>query len=85
MGFVLLAITGALLGWLTTIARRTESGREIGHNIFWGTAGSLLAGIVAANGMLLGSVAASTLLFGLLGAIIGVALYNIFQHKRPLA
>ena len=84
MGFVLLAATGSLFGWLTTIALRRESGREIGHNILWGMAGSLLAGIIAANGMVLGSVAATTLLFGLLGAAIAVGLYNFIQHKRAL-
>ena len=85
MGFVLLAVVGALLGWLTTIAFRTEGGREIGRNIMFGMAGSIVAGVIAANGMVLGSVAPATLLIGLLGAAIAVGLYNFFQRRQTLA
>ncbi len=84
MGLVLLLVTGALLGWLTTIALRIESGREIGRNIVWGAVGAVLLGTVASSGLILGGVSATTLLFGLLGAVIFVAVYNFIQRKRQL-
>lgn len=82
MGLVILVITGSLFGWLTTIALRTESGREIGRNIVWGMAGSVLVGVAVANGMVLGSVRPLTLLLGLAGAAASVGLYNLIRHRR---
>ena len=81
MGLIILLITGALLGWLATIALRVEEGRAIARNMLAGTIGSLALGLAMSGGVFLGTISAATLLWAVAGAIILIALYNLMRRK----
>ena len=81
MGLIILIVTGALLGWLATIALQIEDGRSILRNVAAGLAGSLLVGMATSGGTFLGAIRASTLLWAMLGAIALIALYNFMRRK----
>ena len=81
MGLIILIVTGALLGWLATIALRIEEGRAILRNVVTGIVGSLGVGLATSGGVFLGAIRASTLLWAALGAIVLIGLYNIVREK----
>ena len=83
MGLIILLVTGALLGWLATIALQIEDGREILRNMIAGVLGSLVVGLATSGGVLLGSIRASTLLWSMLGALALIAIYSVVR-KRAL-
>ena len=85
MGLSLLIVTGALLGWLATIAMKIEDGREIGRHIVFGIAGSSIVGIAVAEGGVFGSVGPLTLLAGAAGAIAVIAAYSLVKRRREPA
>lgn len=82
MGLIILIVTGALLGWLASIALRIEDGRGILHNVVAGILGSVGVGVAVAGGVILASVFASTLLWASLGSIALIALYNLVLRNR---
>ena len=81
MGLIILIVTGALLGWLATIALQIEHGRSILRNVVAGVVGSLVVGMATSGGVFLGAIRASTLLWAMLGAIALIALYNVLRRK----
>ena len=81
MGLIILIVTGALLGWLATIALQIEDGRGILRNVLAGLVGSLAVGLATSGGVFLGAIKASTLMWAALGAIALIALYNVVRRK----
>ena len=81
MGLIILIVTGALLGWLATIALRIEDGRGILRSVLAGLVGSLVAGLATSGGVFLGAIKASTLMWAALGAIALIALYTVVRRK----
>lgn len=81
MGLIILIVTGALLGWLATIALQIEDGRGILRNIVAGLLGALVVGVATSGGVFLGAIRASTLMWAMLGAIVLIGLYNVMRRK----
>lgn len=81
MGLIILIVTGALLGWLATIALCVEDGRAILRNIAAGTIGSIAIGMATSGGVFLGSIRGITLLWAVLGALAVITLYNVVRQK----
>ncbi|MBX7532686.1 GlsB/YeaQ/YmgE family stress response membrane protein [Qipengyuania sp. 1XM1-15A] len=81
MGLIILIVTGALLGWLATIALQIEEGRGILRNVVAGIIGSLGVGLATSGGVFLGAIRASTLLWAAVGAIVLIGLYNVVREK----
>lgn len=81
MGLIILIVTGALLGWLATIALQIEDGRGILRNIVAGLLGALIVGVATSGGVFLGAIRASTLMWAMLGAIVLIGLYNVMRRK----
>ena len=81
MGLIILIVTGALLGWLATIALQIEDGRAILRNVIVGVIGSLGVGLLTSGGVFLGTIRASTLLYAMAGAIVVIAIYNAIRQK----
>lgn len=81
MGLIILIVTGALLGWLATIALQIEDGRGIRRNVVVGVIGSLGVGLATSGGVFLGAIRGTTLLYAMLGAIVLIGLYNVTQRK----
>jgi len=82
MGFILLVMAGALLGWLGSIITRTEDLRGIARYAGAGTAGALVAGIAVNRGSVLVGLTALALFAAVLGAISALAAYRLVQRRQ---
>ncbi len=87
MGLILALIVGGIIGWLASIVMRTDAQQGILLNIVVGIVGSLLGGfllgpILGGGNLLEGTLDIRTLLVALLGAIILLAIVNLFRRGR---
>ena len=86
MGLILALIIGGIIGWLASIVMRTDAQQGILLNIVVGIVGSLigsflLGGFFGADGNLLsGDLGIGTLLAAFLGAVILLAVVNLFRR-----
>ncbi len=78
MGLILALVVGGIIGWLASIVMRTDAQQGILLNVVVGIVGSLLGG----GNLLEGSLDIRTLLVSLLGAIILLAVVNLFRRGR---
>jgi uncharacterized membrane protein YeaQ/YmgE (transglycosylase-associated protein family) len=89
MNIIIALIIGGIIGWLASIIMRTDAQQGILLNVVVGIIGSLLGswllgGLLGAEGNLLqGDLDIRTLLAALLGAIILLAIVNMFRRGRP--
>ena len=86
MGLILALIIGGIIGWLASIVMRTNAQQGILLNIVVGIIGSLigsfpLGGFFGADGSLLNSpLDGGTLIAAFLGAVILLAIVNLFRR-----
>lgn len=86
MNLILALIIGGVIGWLASIVMRTNAQQGILMNIVVGIIGSLLGsfllgGVFGANGSILNSpLDGGTMLAALVGAIILLAIVNLFRR-----
>jgi uncharacterized membrane protein YeaQ/YmgE (transglycosylase-associated protein family) len=86
MNLILALIIGGVIGWLASIVMRTNAQQGILMNIVVGVIGSLLGsfllgGVFGANGSILNSpLDGGTMLAALIGAIILLAIVNLFRR-----
>ncbi len=85
MGLILALIVGGIIGWLASIVMRTDAQQGILLNIVVGIVGSLLGSfllgpLLGAEGTIMDSFSAMTLLAAFLGAIILLAIVNLFRR-----
>ena len=86
MNLILALIIGGVIGWLASIVMRTNAQQGILMNIVVGLIGSLLGsfllgGLFGANGSILNSpLDAGTMLAALIGAVILLAIVNLFRR-----
>ncbi|HEY9420964.1 MAG TPA: GlsB/YeaQ/YmgE family stress response membrane protein [Thermoanaerobaculia bacterium] len=85
MNLILILIVGGLIGWIASIVMRTNGQQGILLNIVVGIVGALLAGFLLAplfgTGTLTqGDFSLSALLVSLLGAVILLAIVNLFRR-----
>ncbi len=88
MNLIIALIIGGIIGWLASIVMRTDAQQGILLNIVVGIIGSLLGGfllgpILGGGNLLSGSLDVMTLVVALLGAIILLAIVNMFRRGRP--
>ena len=88
MGRILIIVVGGILGWLASIVMRTDAQQGIILNIVVGIVGALLGGFLLAP--LIGGASITTgaydiksLLVSFLGAVILLAVVNMFRRGRP--
>ena len=87
MNLIIALIVGGIIGWLASIVMRTDAQQGILLNIVVGIVGSLLggfllSGIIGGGNLLNGALDIRTLLSALLGAIILLAIVNMFRRGR---
>lgn len=87
MGLIIALVVGGIIGWLASIVMRTDAQQGILLNIVVGIVGSLLGGLLLSpflggSNLLSGSLDIRTLLVSLLGAIILLAIVNLFRRGR---
>jgi uncharacterized membrane protein YeaQ/YmgE (transglycosylase-associated protein family) len=85
INFVIWIIVGGLLGWIASLIMRTDSQQGPLLNIVVGIIGALLAGLVltplfGSGTINQGDFSLSGLLISLLGAVILLAIVNLFQR-----
>jgi uncharacterized membrane protein YeaQ/YmgE (transglycosylase-associated protein family) len=88
MNLIIALIIGGIIGWLASIIMRTDAQQGILLNIVVGIIGSLLGGfilgpILGGGNLLDGNLDVMTLVVALLGAIILLAIVNMFRRGRP--
>ena len=85
MNLIIALIIGGIIGWLASIVMRTDAQQGILLNIVVGIIGSLLGGfllgpLLGGGNLLSGSFDIMTLVVALLGAIILLAIVNMFRR-----
>jgi len=85
MGLIILLVIGGLIGWLASIVMRTDGQQGILLNVVVGIIGALLAGLLlnplfGGGNIMNGDYSASALLVSFLGAVILLAIVNLFRR-----
>lgn len=85
MGLIILLIVGGVLGWLASVIMRTDGQQGILLNVVVGIVGALLAGfvinpLIGGGNIMNGDLSASSLLVSLLGAVVLLAIVNLFRR-----
>lgn len=85
MNFILWIIIGGILGWIASIIMRTNAQQGLLLNIIVGIVGALVAGFVLTPLFGIGTInqnnfSLPALLVSLLGAIILLAIVNLFRR-----
>jgi uncharacterized membrane protein YeaQ/YmgE (transglycosylase-associated protein family) len=86
MGILVWLIVGGVVGWLASIVMRTDAQQGILLNVIVGIVGALLAGFVVSPMLGVGTInegiSVATFLVSLVGAIILLAIVNLFRRGR---
>ena len=85
MGIIVLLIVGGLIGWVASMIMRTDAQQGILLNIVVGVVGALLAGfvltpLIGGAPITSGVISVQSVLISLLGAIVLLALVNMFRR-----
>ena len=88
MNLIIALIIGGIIGWLASIVMRTDAQQGILLNVVVGIIGSLLGGfllgpLLGGGNLLSGNLDITSLVVALLGAIILLAIVNMFRRGRP--
>jgi uncharacterized membrane protein YeaQ/YmgE (transglycosylase-associated protein family) len=86
MGILIWLIVGGLVGWLASIIMRTDAQQGMVLNVVVGIVGALLAGFIISPMIGVGTInegiSVATFLVSLVGAIILLAIVNLFRRGR---
>lgn len=85
MGLVILLVVGGLIGWVASMIMRTDAQQGIVLNVVVGIVGALLAGLVVTPlvggaPITSGVISIETVLVSLLGAVVLLAIINLFRR-----
>jgi uncharacterized membrane protein YeaQ/YmgE (transglycosylase-associated protein family) len=86
MGILVWLIVGGVVGWLASIVMRTDAQQGVLLNVVVGIVGALLAGFIISPMLGVGTInegiSIATFLVSLVGAIILLAIVNLFRRGR---
>jgi uncharacterized membrane protein YeaQ/YmgE (transglycosylase-associated protein family) len=83
MGIIIWLIIGGIVGWLASIVMRTDAQQGILLNIVVGIVGAFLGGLIFNKGDINDApLTLTTFLVSLVGAIILLAIVNLFRRGR---
>lgn len=85
MNLILIIIVGGILGWLASMVMRTDGQQGIFLNIVVGIVGALIAGflispLLGAGTITSGSFDIMSLVVSFLGALVLLAIVNLFRR-----
>ena len=85
MNLIILLIVGGLIGWVASMIMRTDAQQGIFLNIVVGIVGALLAGfivtpLIGGASIMNGGVNIQSILVSLVGAVILLAIINLFRR-----
>lgn len=81
MGIIIWLIVGGICGWLASLIMRRDAQQGILLNIVVGIVGAAIAGFFFGGGINQ-AITVQTFLFSLLGAVILLAIVNLFTRGR---
>lgn len=73
-------IIGGLIGWVASIIMRTNAQQGIFLNIIVGIVGAAIAGFIVTGGSINQDVNITSILVSLVGAVILLAIVNLFRR-----
>jgi uncharacterized membrane protein YeaQ/YmgE (transglycosylase-associated protein family) len=87
MNIIILLVVGGVLGWLASIVMRTDGQQGIFLNVVVGIVGALLAGfivtpLIGGAPITSGSFDIMSLVASFLGAVVLLAIVNLFRRGR---
>jgi len=87
MNFIIWLIVGGLIGWVASMIMRTDAQQGVVLNIVVGIVGALLGGwlispLVGEGTINSGDFSIGGLLVSLVGAVVLLAIVNLFRRKR---
>jgi uncharacterized membrane protein YeaQ/YmgE (transglycosylase-associated protein family) len=87
MNFIIWLIVGGLIGWIASLIMRTDAQQGLLLNIVVGIVGALLGGwlispLVGEGTINSGDFSVGGLVVSLLGAVVLLAIVNLFRRKR---
>ena len=87
MGIILWLIIGGVVGWLASIVMRRDANQGIFLNIVVGIIGAMLGGwlispMIGAPSINSGEISIPSLLVSFLGAVVLLAIVNLFTRRR---
>jgi uncharacterized membrane protein YeaQ/YmgE (transglycosylase-associated protein family) len=80
MDIILWLVIGGIVGWVASIVMRTDAQQGILLNIIVGIVGAFLAGLIFGGGGINQDITVGSFLMSLLGAIILLAVVNMFRR-----
>ena len=80
MGIIIWLIVGGIVGWLASLIMRRDAQQGIILNIVVGIVGALIAGFLFGGGIN-HAITVRTFLYSLIGAVILLAIVNLFTRK----
>ncbi|MGH8053706.1 MAG: GlsB/YeaQ/YmgE family stress response membrane protein [Stenotrophomonas sp.] len=82
MGIIIWLIVGGVVGWLASLIMRRDAQQGIILNVVVGIVGAMLAGFLFSGGSIGGGISIRSFLLSLLGAVILLAIVNLFTRKK---
>ncbi|MBW6524479.1 GlsB/YeaQ/YmgE family stress response membrane protein [Sphingomonas citricola] len=83
MNLIIWLIVGGVIGWLASIIMRTDAQQGIFLNIIVGIVGAFLGGLIFTGGSINNApLTLYTFLVSLLGAVVLLAIVNLFRRGR---
>jgi uncharacterized membrane protein YeaQ/YmgE (transglycosylase-associated protein family) len=80
MGIIIWLIVGGIVGWLASIIMKRDGQQGILLNIVVGIVGAAIAGFLG-GGSINQAITLGTFLWSILGAVILLAIVNLFTRK----
>ena len=80
MGIIIWLIVGGIVGWLASLLMKRDAQQGILLNIVVGIVGAVLAGWIFGGGIN-EAITIRTFLFSIVGAVILLAIVNLFTRK----
>ena len=85
MNLIILLVVGGILGWVASLIMRTDGQQGIILNVVVGIVGALVAGfllnpLIGGGNIMAGDLSISSILVSLLGAVVLLAIVNLFRR-----
>lgn len=85
MNLIILLVVGGILGWVASLIMRTDGQQGIILNVVVGIVGAILAGfilnpLIGGGNIMSGDLSMSAILVSLLGAVVLLAIVNLFRR-----
>lgn len=81
MGFLVLLVLGAVLGWLASIVVLADNGSDVARNVATGAGGALIGSALVSTDSLLVGVSPAALLAGIVVAAIALGGLNFARFR----